>query len=116
MLTKFPDAEPGPNPPSSKGFDQSFTILAGSKSNLLPKPWHSGQAPYAELKENERGSSTGTLIPQSGQANFSEYSCSSPPTTATCTSPPASFIAVANDCSRRCSIPGFTSKRSMTTS
>ena len=90
--------------------------FAGSKSYLLPSPWHSGHAPYMLLNENERGSSWGTLMPQSGQANFSEYSCSSPPTTATSTRPPANFIARPTDISRRCSIPGFTSKRSMTTS
>ena len=50
------------------------------------------------LNENERGSSTGTLMPHSGQASFDEYSRSSPPTTATCTSPLASFIANSTDC------------------
>src|SRR6266478_6245758 len=69
---RFPDAEPGPRPPSSRGFDQSTITLPGSKSYLLPKPLHSLQAPYIELKENDRGSSCGTLIPHSGHANVAE--------------------------------------------
>ncbi len=116
MWMRFCDAEPGPRAPSSSGFDQSEMTLAGSKSYLLPSPLHSGQAPYMLLNENERGSSTGTLMPHSGHASFDEYRCSSPPTTATCTSPLASFMANSTDCARRCSIPGFTSNRSTTSS
>src|SRR5665811_2139887 len=93
MWMRFCDAEPGPRAPSSSGFDQSAMTLAGSKSYLLPSPLHSGQAPYMLLNENERGSSTGTLMPHSGQASFDEYSRSSPSTMATSTRPPASFIA-----------------------
>src|SRR5215831_6717736 len=102
---KFCDADPGPSAPSSNGFDQSLITFAGSKSYLLPSPWHSGHAPYVLLNENDRGSSCGTLIPQSGHASFSEYRVSSPFTTATCTSPSASFIASPIDISSRCSIP-----------
>src|SRR3984957_6848044 len=115
-LMRYCDDEPGPRPPSSSGFDQSVITLAGSKSYLLPRPWHSGQAPYMLLNENDRGSSCGTLMPQSGHASFSEYRVSSPPTTATCTSPPASFIARPTDISRRCSIPDFSIRPSAYTS
>src|SRR3954464_13404860 len=81
------EPEPGPRPPSSSGFDQSKMISEGSKSYLLPRPLHSGHAPYTLLKENERGSSAGTLMPQFGQAIFAEYNCSSPPTMEISTSP-----------------------------
>ena len=91
-------------------------LLPGSKSYFEPRPLHAGQAPYGELKLNERGSSCGTEMPQSGQASFSEKTCSLPPTIATVTSPFASFSAVAMDCSRRAAMPGFTSRRSTTTS
>src|SRR5215472_9118162 len=49
--------EPGPNPPSKRGLVQSTITFAGSNSYFDPRPWHSGQAPYGELKLNERGSS-----------------------------------------------------------
>src|SRR5271166_602083 len=101
MRMRFCDADPGPKAPSSKGFDQSVMTFAGSKSNLLPSPLHSGHAPYMLLKENDRGSRTGTLTPQSGQASLDEYSRSSPPTTATCTSPLAIFIANSTALARR---------------
>src|SRR3974390_1146887 len=90
--------------------------FAGSKSYFDPNPLHAGQAPYGELKLNERGSSCGTDSPQSGQASFSENTCSLPPTTATVTSPCASFSAVAIDCSSREATPCFTSNRSTTIS
>ncbi len=41
-------------------------------SRRIPTPWHSGQAPKGELKENWRGSSSGKDSPQVGQASFSE--------------------------------------------
>src|SRR4051812_40950344 len=72
MCCRFPDADPGPSPPSSKVFDQSTIPFPGSKSYLLPKPLHSLQAPYIELNENDLGSSWGTLMPHSGQASVAE--------------------------------------------
>src|SRR5579859_7770415 len=110
------ELEPGPRPPSKSGRAQSVTILAGSKSYLDPRPLQAGHAPYGELKLKERGSSCGTETPQSGQASFSEKTCSLPPTTATVTSPPASLSAVAIDSSRRAAMPCLTSRRSTTTS
>src|ERR1035441_2251835 len=104
MWMRCCDAVPGPKAPSSSGFDQSAMTLAGSKSYLLPSPLHSGHAPYMLLNENERGSSTGTLMPHSGQASLDEYKCSSPPTTATCTNPLASFMANSTEDASRCSI------------
>src|SRR6266702_2554143 len=76
-LRRYCEAEPGPRPPSSRGLDQSVMTLAGSRSYMEPRPWHSGQAPKVELKEKLRGSSLGTSRPQSGQAMEEEKSCSS---------------------------------------
>src|SRR6266446_8744262 len=104
------EPEPGPNPPSNSGRDQSTMILAGSKSYFEPRPLHAGQAPYGELKLNDRGSSCGTEMPHSGQASFSEKTCSLPLTTATATRPCASFNAVSMDCPSRAAIPGLTSR------
>ena len=50
----------------------SAITLAGSKAHLLPSPWHSSQAPYGLLNENERGSSCGMLVPHSVHASFCE--------------------------------------------
>ena len=58
-------------------------------------------APYGLLKENDRGSSACTLLPHCGQAFFWEKSLASPFTTATITSPSASFDAVAMEAPRR---------------
>src|SRR5580693_116127 len=102
------ELEPGPRPPSKRGRVQSTTTRAGSKSYFDPRPLQAGQAPYGELKLNERGSNWGTEMPQSGQASFSEKTWSVPPTRETVTSPLASFNAVAMDCSRRAAIPGLT--------
>src|SRR5215831_5954368 len=113
---RIADPEPGPSPPSKSGRDQSLIIFDGSKSYFDPSPLHAGHAPYGELKLNDRGSSTGTEIPQSEHASFSDNVYSLPPTIATVTSPLASFSAVALDCSSREAIPCFTSKRSTTIS
>src|ERR1700736_5309109 len=99
------EPEPGPRPPSKSGRVQSTMTLAGSKSYFEPRPLQAGQAPYGELKLNDRGSSCGTETPQSGQANFSENTWSLPPTMETVTSPAASFSAVPIDCSSRAAIP-----------
>src|SRR5271165_1143579 len=74
---------PGPSPPSKSGRVQSAITFSGVNSYFDPRPLHAGQAPYGELKLNERGSNTGTEMPQSGHASFSEKTCSLPPTTAT---------------------------------
>ena len=52
--------------------DPTITF-AGSKLHVLPMPVHVSHAPNGLLKENERGSNCGTLVPHSGHANFCEY-------------------------------------------
>ena len=46
--------------------------FAGSKLQVLPRPLQVSHAPKGLLKEKERGSSWGTLVPQLGQASFCE--------------------------------------------
>jgi len=60
-----------------------------------------------ELKLKLRGSSLGTSRPQSGQAIEEENNCSSPPGTATSTSPFASCSALPTAASRRFSSDGL---------
>src|SRR5271157_5689280 len=85
--------------------------LAGSRSYMEPRPWHSGQAPNVELKLKLRGSSLGTSRPQSGQAIDEENSCSDwppePLLDATRTRPLASWRALPTACSRRFSVDGL---------
>src|SRR5579863_6710141 len=106
-LIKYCEADPGPSPPSSSGFDQSVITLAGSRSYIDPNPWHSGHAPNVELKLKLRGSSLGTSRPQSGQAMEEENSCSSPLATVTRVRPLASWSALATAVSRRFSTEGL---------
>src|SRR5262245_14782428 len=48
------------------------TTRSGSTSHRLPRPEHVSHAPYGLLKENMRGETSGSEIPQSGQARRSE--------------------------------------------
>src|SRR5438270_13027800 len=72
----YVEPPPGPSPPSSSGRDGSTMTFDGSKLHRLPSPLHVSHAPNGLLNENDRGSSCGTLAPQSGHANFCEYSFS----------------------------------------
>ncbi len=45
-------------------------IFAASKLQVLPSPWQVSQAPNGLLKENDRGSSCGMLVPQFGAGQF----------------------------------------------
>ena len=65
-----------------------------------------------ELKLKLRGSSLGTSRPQSGQAIDDENNCSSPPVTATSTSPLASCRALVTAASSRFSAEGLPLARS----
>ena len=50
--------------PSLSVSDGSGTISSGSISICEPSPVQRGQAPWGELKENIRGSSSGIEVPQ----------------------------------------------------
>jgi hypothetical protein len=52
--------------------DGSGTISSGSISMCDPRPVQRWQAPWGELNENIRGSSSGIEVPQCRQANRSE--------------------------------------------
>ncbi len=58
-----------PSPSDSEG---SGTISSGSISICEPSPVQRGHAPWGELKENMRGSSSGIEVPQCRQAKRSE--------------------------------------------
>jgi hypothetical protein len=49
----------------------SGTISRSSKKSSTPRPSHEGQAPNGALKEKSRGSISGMVNPETGQANFS---------------------------------------------
>ena len=53
-------------------------MQSGSSSRFTPRPWQAGHAPCGVLNENVRGSISGRLMPQNGQAKFSENRRSSP--------------------------------------
>src|SRR5687767_4519730 len=50
---------------------QGFSLQTDS----VPRPWHSGQAPYGLLKEKRRGSTSGKEKPSSGQAYSEDMTC-----------------------------------------
>src|SRR5687768_17248467 len=55
--------------PSRSVLLESGTIRSKSKSMMLPKPSHSGQAPNGLLKLYSRGSGMGYVRPQSSHVN-----------------------------------------------
>ena len=97
-----------------------------------PSPPHFGQAPNGLLNENSRGSISGMVKPDTGQANFSENTMRSvvslrcllalaPATGATSASsatakPSASLSACSSKSAKRVAISGRTTRRSTTTS
>jgi hypothetical protein len=50
----------------------SGTIRLASMARCEPRPSQAGQAPNGLLNENSRGSISGMVKPDTGQANFSE--------------------------------------------
>ena len=88
-------------------------------SRRVPRPWQSGQAPKGELKENWRGSSSGSDSPQTGQANRSEKHDSRsdglPPWRTTSTTPSAVLSAVSIESLSRERSAARTTSRSTTT-
>ena len=49
--------------PSAIDLLRSGMIRSTSNSSRMPSPVHSGQAPWGELNENERGSSSSNVVP-----------------------------------------------------
>ena len=101
----------------------SGTISSGSTSFFVPRPVHSGQAPYGALKENDRGSRSSIASGWSlGQARCSENlrsrcsSSSGRSTKSSSTMPEASLSAVSIESVRRCLALALTESRSTTTS
>ena len=86
-------------------------------SRRVPTPWQSGQAPKGELKENCRGSSSGSERPHAGQAKRSENTTlrSDPSCRATSTNPSAVLSAVSIESLSRPRSAARTTSRSTTT-
>ena len=64
----------GCSAPSASERVGSGTTSSGSITRWKPSPWQRSQAPWGELKEKIRGSSSGIEVPQLRQANCSEKS------------------------------------------
>ena len=79
-------------------------------------PSQAGQAPAGLLKEKRRGVISGKVVPQVGQANFSENRMSSPSSGEILTSPPVSLAASSTESVSRWRMPSFCTRRSMNTS
>ena len=58
----------GASAPSRRVKRSSGTTKSKSTSSLIPSPSQSGQDPKGALKEKRRGSNSGTVKPQTGQA------------------------------------------------
>src|SRR3989338_250432 len=58
------------------------------KKYLVPRPLHSGHAPYGELNEKSRGSTSGKENPSYGHINFAETTFSTPCGSVIFASPP----------------------------
>ena len=88
---------------SRSGITSSASMCCSS-----PSPPHSGQAPNGLLKENSRGSISGMVKPDTGQANFSEKIRRRASDAAAAASL-VSFLPLAAACSRAactaCSLP-----------
>src|SRR6185437_11520424 len=92
----------GATAPSRNDRRSSGTTSSGSKNSLVPSPSQVGQAPYGLLNENRRGSISGMVKPETGQANLAEKMiCSSRSAFSAMAMPSASLSAVSNESARR---------------
>src|SRR5207248_2974860 len=104
---------------------RSLSITSsGSMCCSTPRPPHFGQAPNGLLNENSRGSTSGMVKPDTGQANFSEKmsrsavslrcllafapSTASPSTISAIARPSASLSACSSESARRVPMSGRT--------
>ncbi len=100
------------------------TTRSGSTRCSLPSPSQAGQAPCGLLNEKSRGSISGIVKPETGQANFSEkisrfgspFPSVSPPASSATAMPSARASAVSKESARRDAMSPRTTMRSTTTS
>ena len=102
--------------PSVSVFAGSGTTRSASTRIRLPSPSHPAQAPYGELNEKWRGSSSSTAVPQLGQVAPTLITMSSAPSRATVINPPESLTPASSDSVSRPRFSGSTFSRSTTTS
>ncbi len=109
----------GCSAPSESESVGSGTTSSGSITRWKPSPWQRSQAPWGELKEKIRGSSSGIEVPQLRQANCSLNSSVSPACApsriSTSIRPAASPPAASTDSERRRRRSVFITSRSTTT-
>ena len=120
-------SRPRARAPSASDRVSSGTTSSGSTSNRVPRPRHTGQAPYGELKEKFRGAGSSKLMPQWVHARCCEKVMASSPSpspsppappfmTRTSAVPPVSARAVSIDSVRRWRMLSRRTRRSTTTS
>ena len=110
--------------PSNRDIFPSGTTRRSSKKSSTPNPSQFGHAPKGALKENNLGSISGIVNPETGQANFSEnvtlvsLSLSSPTPSAfsNIAIPSARSNVVRKLSANRLSMPAFMTILSTTTS
>ena len=103
--------------PSASERVGSGTTSSGSITRWKPSPWQRSQAPWGELKEKIRGSSSGIEVPQLRQANCSLKSSGARPrrrAISTSISPAAMPAAASTDSERRRRRSVFITSRSTT--
>ena len=92
-------------------------INCSSNLSSLPRPSQAEQAPCGLLNENNRGSISAKVNPETGQANFAENKIRSPVVASSATaSPSARPRACSMESASRVSNPSRTTTRSTTTS
>src|SRR3990167_7895500 len=79
--------------------------ISSEKSDSVPSPLQAGHAPYGELKEKRRGSTSGKDAPSSGQMNLAESVSRVPSAFLIFTSPPLSLSASSSASERRSRAP-----------
>lgn len=99
------------------GSESSGTTRSGSKNMVTPSPSQAGQAPNGLLNEKSRGSISGMVKPETGQANLAEKVSRSPVSAFSAKAmPSARPSAVSIESATRLPSPSRTTRRSITTS
>src|SRR3989344_9313019 len=93
------------NASGRKRFPPHTGHVSSEKSDSVPRPWQVGHAPYGELKEKSRGSTSGNDAPSSGQINLDESVSVVPSACLIFTNPFASLSASSSASDKRSRAP-----------
>jgi hypothetical protein len=102
--------------PSPSVLAGSGTTRSASTRSRLPNPSQPVQAPYGELNEKCRGSSSSIAVPHLGQVAPTLSTTSSAPSRAIVISPPESLMPLSSDSVSRARFSASIFSRSTTTS